>query len=140
MKIKILLFLSALIVFSCKKDKSDVEPVAFRLLTRQVVLLSNTTYMFKGTIISQNNIQMREGGFLYTANTAFNSSPVDYFNSNTIKIPYFKGGTVTPGNYETQVLLVSGKYYNVVTYAVVYNSATQKDEVYTGSQMQFLVP
>jgi hypothetical protein len=143
MKRRLLIFLFTLLILSCKKDESQVEPVPFRLLTRQAVLISSTNYALKGTIVGENKIQMSEYGFLYTSSTAFNSTPIDLSLTNTKvnKIVYLKNvSSVDPGNFEDTLPFVSKQYYTIASYAVAYNSATQKDEVYTGSQLQFQAP
>jgi hypothetical protein len=141
MKTRILIFLCAIMLLSCKED--NTEPVPFRIFTRSPVLMSGstTTYMLKGTAVTEGGLEIYECGFIYTQNASQNNNLPNYNNpTGTIRQNIYINGKLPPGNFEMQVLLVSGQIYYIAAFAKVHNRKTGQDEVITGSHVQLNVP
>jgi hypothetical protein len=138
MKRSILISCCALMLLCCKKD--NYEPTVFRMFTRTPVLLGNTTYMLKGTIVAESSLEVVEYGFLYTQNTSPNNNFPAYNSASTNRANILFSGKIPPGNFETQTLLVSGQFYYITAFVKVYDPKNARDEVYTGSQVLFKIP
>jgi hypothetical protein len=143
MKRTLLLILFAVVLGSCKKDKSDVEPKAFSLFTREPVALTLPNYMLKGTIASESSIDVIECGFIYIDNLdVVNGPSPDYYTSNTgassstVRIPIYTNSKVPPGNFETKAVFTSKRYIIVNTYVKIHNQKSNMDEVILGTQRQ----